>query len=260
MGIRSASRTAGVHRDTVLNILRFVGGRCEALLKSKLTGIKATHVELDEIWTYVFKKPKEEIDPELDANWYGDYYVFLGLESKTKLLFLPTIGKRTEAKTQEFAANLSRSLADRTQITSDGFRPYVPAIRRAFGGNVDFAQYYKEYTMQKTNVKKDKMHEWQMRHGFKPFTIRTGAPKSFLITTSHVERANLTFRINSKRMNRKTICFSKDEEYLHYATMLFVAHYNFCKTHSSLEKKTTPAMAAGLSLSIWRAEDLVKLC
>lgn len=95
-GIRPTARIVGIHRDTVLSILKFAGQRSEELLKRKLIDVTAEHIEVDEIWTFVKKKERKYLDPEINMGWYGDYYTFLGMESKTKLMFLPLVGKRTE--------------------------------------------------------------------------------------------------------------------------------------------------------------------
>lgn len=267
-GVRSTARIVGIHRDTVLSILKFAGRRCEKLLKAKLVNVEATHIEVDEIWTFVQKKERKYVDPENDKYWTGDYYTFLGMESQTKLMFLPLVGKRTEANTKTFMADLVRSIKGRTQITTDGFPAYRMAVKEAFGNRVDFAQYYKEYNMlnkRKVNsfVSLAERHNWKDRYraqaNGKPFLVRLGAPTVSRITTSRIERANLTLRTSNKRFNRATICFSRDEEYLHCAVMLFAAHYNFVKLHGSLGKGKTPAMASGIAEKRWSVGDLLRL-
>ena len=265
-GIRACSRIVGIHRDTVLSILRFAGRRSEGLLKRKLVDIPAEHIEVDEIWTFVKKKERKYIDPETDMKWWGDYYTFLGLDSKTKLLFLPLVGKRTETSAKIFMESLAESVTGRIQITTDGFPAYREAVKHAFKDNVDFAQYYKEYNMLnkcKVNsfVAMAEQHNWKDRYraqaNGKPFLVRCGEPDGSLITTCRIERANLTLRTASRRFNRATICFSKDEEYLHYAVMLFVAHYNFVKPHGTL-KGLTPAIGAGIENKRWKICDLLR--
>lgn len=265
--IRGTARMIGVHRDTVLSVLKFAGERAENLLKKRLVDIVAEHVEVDEIWTYVMKRRKGYVNPEKDASWMGDYYVFTGMDSATKLMFIPVIGKRTELNTEIFMQTLAQSIKGRTQITTDGFRAYPKAVKKAFGNRVDFAQYYKEYNMLKKRFPKayvsaSELHKFKdsvrAKASDKPFLVRCGNPDPKKITTSRIERSNLTFRTFCKRMNRATICFSRDEEYLHCATMLFIADYNFVKLHAGLRRKTTPAMAAGVADRIFGIEDLLR--
>jgi IS1 family transposase len=238
VGIRGAARIAGCHRDTVLRILRHAGTRSYDLLKRKLQDVKPGRIEADETWTFVLKKANKEIDPELDMNPWGDFYVFLAVEADTKVLFMPTIGKRTELATERFTDDLSRSTTGRFQLTTDGFKPYKKAVKNTFGKRVDFAQFYKEVNMENERlpVKKN------------PFRVRSGNPNLFLATTAHMERGNLTLRTWNKRFNRKTICFSKDEEYLAYSVYLFAASYNFCHLHSAHKKKLLKRNRRNISL------------
>lgn len=256
--IRGAARVAKCHRDTVLRILKHAGTRSYDLLRSKLQDVKPGRIEADETWTYVLKKANKEIDPELDLNPWGDFYVFLAVESDTKVLFMPTIGKRTELATERFANDLRQSVTGRFQITTDGYRPYKNKLREAFGNRIDFAQLYKEHHM--TNALRGRTRK-------NPFAVRAGAPDLSKATTAHMERGNLTLRTWNKRFNRKTICFSKDEEYLAYSVYLFAAAYNFCHLHSGLKvkvtgtepaKQFTPAMKQGLADRRWTVGDLLK--
>ena len=229
-GVRASARIVGIHRDTVLSILKFSGQRCEELLKRKLINVTAEHIEVDEIWTFVQKKQRQKINPEYDTDWRGDYYTYLGMESKTKLIFLPLVGKRTETNARNFMDELSKSVNGRVQITTDGFPAYRAAVKDTFGNRADFAQYYKEYNMLKERkivssyVSMSERHSWKDRYrpkeNGKCYTVRLGKPDASLITTSRIERANLTLRNSNKRFNRATICFSKDEENLHYSLML----------------------------------------
>lgn len=248
MGIRAASRVAHCHRDTVLRILKHAGSRSFDLLKKTLDGVPVNRVEADEIWTFVHKKADKETDPETDMNPWGDYYIFMAIEADKKLMLMPTIGKRTELSTERFANDVAQNTSGRFQLTTDGFRPYKRAMKSALGDRIDFAQFYKERNM--LNAIRTK------KRGV--YSVRSGNPNLKSATTAHIERANLTLRTFNRRFNRKTICFSKDEEYLAYSTYLFAAHYNFCRFHSALDKKTTPAMAGGLTNHQWTIKDLLQ--
>jgi hypothetical protein len=146
------------------------------------------------------------------------------------------------------------------------YRPYKKAVKEAFGNRVNFAQYYKEQNMYKktfdTRIAPSERHKYKesyiARANGNPYLVRSGSPNIDLITTSRIERANLTMRTSNRRFNRGTICFSKDEEFLHYSVMLFVAHYNFVKPHGTLKQKT-PAMASGITDRKWRVEEMLDL-
>lgn len=248
MGIRSAARVSNCHRDTVLRVLKHAGNRSYDLLKRRLVDVKVNHVEVDETWTYVLKKNHKDLDPELDTNPWGDFYIFIGMESENKLMLMPTIGKRSELNTGLFAEELAKTTTGRFQLTSDGFKPYKKQMKQYLGDRIDFAQIYKEHHMHNATAKDKKEVHY----------VRSGKPDKRRITTSHVERINLTLRTHNKRFNRKTICFSKDEEYLAYSVYLFTAYYNFCQPHTSLGKRITPAMASEVTDMIWKAEDILK--
>ena len=257
MGVRGTARVTGVHRDTVLRILRHAGGRAHSLMQKKLVDVPVKHVEADEIWTFVQKKSKAGTDPELDLNPWGDCYVYMAMESDTKLLLMPTIGKRTENNTFNFAQEIERSTKGRFQITTDGYRPYKAAIKELLGHRVAFTQFYKEYNMLNTVKRKPVKWDGTMKDSHHLYVVRCGRPDESRITTTHIERLNLNLRTANRRFNRKTICFSKDEEYLSYSVYLWAAHYNFCVKHGTTGM--TPAQASGLAEKRWSIEDLLKI-
>lgn len=263
-GIRSTARLARVHRDTVLRILKFAGLRAEKLLLEKLQDIQPESVQVDEIWTTVKRRLKIKPDPEFDTSAEGDFYTFLAMDAKTKLLFSPHVGKRNELNTEVFAQGLAKQISGRTQLTTDGFRPYKPKMINAFGNRIDFAQYYKEYNMLNATPKPQMVigADGVSRAIFKEkkkrevFSVRSGSPDKSRISTSHIERTNLTLRLMNRRFNRETLCISKSLEYLNYSVFLFTAFYNFCKTHGTLGSGTTPAMASNLASQRWEVRQL----
>lgn len=250
VGIRASARIANIHRDTVLRILKHAGKRSYELLKRKLIDVPVKHVQADETWTFVQKKADKELDPELDLNPWGDFYIFLAIESETKLLLMPTIGKRSERHTELFAQDLKQATTGRFQLTTDGFRPYKRCMKNALGDRIDFAQFYKEVNMLNAN-KKFAGKKKSLK------VTRCGNPDKTRITTAHVERANLSLRHFNKRFTRKTITFSKDEEYLAYSVYLSVASHNFCKVHKGILGNQTPAMASELTDKQWDCLDLL---
>jgi len=252
VGVRAAGRLAGCHRDTVLRILRHAGTRSYELLKKKLDGVKVNRIEADEVWTKVYRSAEKDTNPESDMNGWGDFYIFLGIEATSKLLMMPTIGKRSERHTEMFANDLAKCTDGRFQLSTDGFKPYKEKMKAAFGDRIDFAQFYKERNMLNANKKFT-----GKRKALK--ITRAGNPNKSLVTTAHVERVNLSLRHYNKRFTRKSISFSKDEEYLAHSVYLFVASYNFCKVHKGILGKQTPAMASGLTDRVWKSQDLLSL-
>jgi transposase-like protein/IS1 family transposase len=253
MGIRGAARIAGCHRDTVLRILKHAGTRSRKLLESKLTGLKVNHIEADEIHTTVKRKAHGKYDPETDNRSWGDFYIFLGMESTSKLLLPPVIGKRSLRHAQEFADTMARSIEGRFQITTDGFRPYKPAICNTLKGRVDFSQYYKEQIM----LRAIRLGRSPRVRRSMPYAIRAGNPKKEFITTVHIERVNLSVRHFNKRFARKTLSFSKCGDFLTHSMHLFIAHYNFCKINKGIAGCKTPAMAQGIASYKWSIINLL---
>lgn len=247
--IRSAERLTGVHRDTICRLLVRVGKHCEFMLDNKMRGLRCESLQADEIWTFVNKKQKAmELE---DPFEYGDAYLYTAIDRNTKLCPSFKIGKRCEETTEHFIFDLSERIEGRVQITTDGYPHYRRAIPRHFGGRADFMQLVKNYG-------DDPMDE----HRYSPGRIRSvdhvwvqGFPDPKLVSTSHVERANLSIRTSMRRFARLTLSFSKKLENLKAACALYFAWYNFVRIHRSL--RTTPAMAAGIAGSAWSVSDLI---
>ena len=207
-------------------------------------------VQVDEIWTYVAKKEKR-VTVDDDPTVVGDQYVFVAMDSETKLVPCFRVGKRNSANTWYFVQDLSQRISGRPQITTDGFRPYVPAVEDAFGANVDYAMLVKIYGEPDES---DKRYSPGEIVETRPIPI-SGEPKPWLISTSHIERQNLTMRMQLRRFTRLTNAFSKKLENLKAALALHFAWYNFCRVHSTL--RVTPAMAAGIAEHVWGLEEVV---
>lgn len=248
--IRSTERMTGVHRDTICRLLVDVGDRCNDLLDGSMRNLRCGYVQCDEIWTYVGKKQRrvrKEDSPEL-----GDQWVFVAMDAETKLVPVFTVGKRTEETTWYFINDLAERLANRIQLTTDGFVFYRRIVEETFGSEIDFAQLVKLYG--------DYGQHGHERYSPSPIVeviskVRTGDPDQKHICTSHIERQNLTMRMQMRRFTRLTNAFSKKLTNLKAACALHFAHYNFCRVHSSL--RVTPAMAAGLTNEVWPLSTLV---
>lgn len=248
--IRSTERMTGIHRDTITRLVVSVGGDCERLLDERMRGLCCRYVQADEIWTYVGKKEKR-VGAEDDPQRVGDQYVFVAMDSESKLIPCFRVGKRDWANAWYFVRDLQERLTTRVQLTTDGFRPYLPAVEDAFGADVDYAMLVKTYSEPAESEKRYSPGEFV---NARPIPI-SGTPKPWLISTSHIERQNLTMRMQLRRFTRLTNAFSKKLENLKAACALHFAHYNFCRVHSTL--RVTPAMAAGVTENIWPIEKLL---
>jgi IS1 family transposase len=248
--IRSVERMTGVHRDTIMRLVVKVGMKCADLMDERLRRLHCRRIQADEIWTYVGKKEKR-VGYGDDASEVGDQYVFVAMDSETKLIPCFRVGKRDSVTTYYFIQDLQERLANRVQLTTDGFRPYKDAIDDAFGMDVDYAMLVKVYS---NSGQADTRYSPGEIVDVRTIPI-TGAPNPRLISTSHIERQNLTIRMQLRRFTRLTNAFSKKLVNLKAACALHFAHYNFCRVHSSL--RVTPAMAAGVTERVRELEELV---
>jgi len=252
--IRSTERMTGVHRDTILRLLREVGKRCVAIQEERMTGFHSRFIEADEIWCYVYKKEgrltakDRTIHPER-----GDQYVFVALDAESKLIPAFRVGKRDGQTALAFMEDLRRRLAEngRIQLTTDGFNAYLGAVEEVFGNEVDYAQLVKIYAATPANEGRYS----PPRVTETVSTIINGDPKPWRICTSYVERQNLTMRMMMRRFTRLTNAFSKKLENLKAALALHFVYYNFCRVHRTL--KVTPAMEAGLTDRVWGLAELL---
>ena len=208
-------------------------------------------LEVDEIWAYVGMKQKQAAThPERRAQ-IGDFYTFVALDAETKLVPCFRVGKRTWNETDAFIGDLKSRLATRIQLTSDAFPAYYGAVSRAFENRVDYAQLQKVYA---SDLNWGRYTPPQMVNAIKEPLI--GQPDRDLISTSYVERQNLTMRMAMRRFTRLTNGFSKKLENLKAAVALHFAHYNFVRIHKTL--RVTPAMAANISDRLWSMTELVE--
>lgn len=245
--IASIVRATGVNKRTILRLLCESGAKCQHILDTNLRGLGCKVIETDEIWAYVGKKQKHlaSTDDELEK---GDQYVFVAIDPDTKLIPTYTVGKRTGTTAIEFMWDLRNRVKDRFQLTTDQFVGYYNAVDKVFGANIDYAQLKKIYHGNGDGT--------PVREGYSPSDLlRTeitpviGRPKPERISTSYVERQNLTIRMQMRRFTRLTNAFSKKLENLKMALALHFYYYNFVRTHQTL--RMTPAMRAGLTNRFW---------
>jgi IS1 family transposase/transposase-like protein len=255
--VRSIERMTGTHRDTILDAMVTLGKACKRFLETTISGVHVVNVQADEIWGYVHMKEKARLRRHYPEDGCGDAYCYTAIERTTKLLIAWHLGKRCEGDTWEFAHKLRRATVGDFQLTTDGFHPYRSAVPGAFGPSLDFAVLIKDYHAAPEEARRYSPPE-VVRVTVR---IQTGNPDENQICTSHVERHNLTIRMQIRRMTRLTNAFSKKWENHEAALALFFAYYNFCRPHMTLTAeaghKTTPAMAAGLTDRVWTVAELL---
>lgn len=249
--IRSTERMTGVNRETVGTLLVRVGNACADLLDRTMVNLDCDRLEIDELWAFVGKKQRH-VTKDDDKSRVGDTWTFVAVDAETKLVPSFLVGKRDAASTQAVIDDVAARLKNRVQISTDGLRSYIDSIGKAFAETgVDYAQLHKTYEAEATGPGRYSP----------PKVIATektpvfGAPVAELVSTSYVERQNLTVRMGVRRYTRLTNAFSKKLENHVAATALHFAHYNFVRRHQTL--RVTPAMAAGVSATLWSVDDLL---
>jgi len=241
----------GVNRETIGTLLVRVGNGCSELLNDKMVNLDCDRLEIDELWAFVGKKQRH-VTKNDDRSRVGDTWTFVAVDADTKLVPSFLVGKRDAACTQAFISDVAARLKNRVQISTDGLRSYIESIGEAFAETgVDYAQLHKTYEAEASGPGRYSP----------PKVIATektpvfGAPVEELVSTSYVERQNLTVRMGVRRYTRLTNAFSKKIENHIAATALHFAHYNFVRRHQTL--RVSPAMAAGVSATLWSVDDLL---
>ncbi len=241
----------GTHRDTICRLLVEVGDGCAKLTDDQMRELPCRRIEVDEIWAYVGKKQRH-ITPLDDPRRLGDQYTFIALDPETKIVPAYRVGKRDLPTATAFITDLSERLANRVQLSSDALAAYVEATERAFGAGVDYGQVVKFFEPEPVG-----------RGRYSPphvvgaeRSVIVGNPDRAHISTSLIERQNLTMRTSMRRFTRLTNAFSKKVENLRAAVSLHFAHYNFVRVHRSL--RVTPAMEARVSDRLWSLDELVE--
>jgi IS1 family transposase len=254
MAIRQVERMTGVFRDTIMNYGLKVGQGCARIMDEKMRNLDCRNIQVDEIWGFVQKK-KKNIKETDDPYKVGDAWTFCAIDADSKLVPSYKVGKRDAITANAFISDLASRLKNRIQLSSDALPAYIEAVEQAFGADVDYGQVVKAY-------ERDDSYTPERRYSpNKLVKVHTeaimGDPLPPFISTSYVERVNLTTRHHMRRLTRLTIAFSKKMENFEAAVSLHFAYYNFVKSHSSL--RCTPAMAAGVERSFWTVGDLVEM-
>lgn len=251
--IRATTRIVGVSKNTVVKLLCELGKACRAHHDQHVRGVTSKRVQCDEIWSFVYAKDKSLSEAEKASGEKGSMWTWTAIDADSKLVLSYLIGARDAGYAWEFMRDVSERLANRVQLTTDGHKPYLAAVDAAFAGDIDYAILIKEYGEVDGGAGR-----------YSPAkctgTIRkpvTGSPLAEHVSTSYVERQNLTMRMALRRFTRLTNAFSKKVENLEHAVSLHFAYYNFCRVHQTL--RVTPAMAAGLADHVWSIEELIAL-
>ena len=255
-------RVTGAAKNTVTKLLVDLGQACVEYQNVALTDLPCTRIECDEIWAYCYAKQRNVPDEHRGSFGYGDVWTWTAICADTKLVPSWLVGERTVDDAYVFMQDVSSRLANRVQLTTDGHRPYLSAVEAAFGSDVDYAMLIKIYG-EPEGVGNERRYSPAECTGTEKRKI-TGNPVKSLVSTSYVERQNLTMRMGMRRFTRLTNGFSKKVENLAHAVSLHYMHYNFGRPHKTLTKAaggypTTPAMAAGVADHVWTLTEIAAL-
>jgi len=253
--LRATSRIVDCSINTVTKLLVDVGAVCAEYQDKTLRNLTCKRVQCDEIWSFCYAKEKNVPEAMKGKLGYGDVYTWTALCADTKLMINFLVGRRGSEFAKIFIDDLASRLSNKIQLTTDGHKVYLDAIENAFGSEVDYAMLIKIYG--KPPVKEDQVKYSPAEcSGIKKNSI-TGNPDKKHVSTSYVERQNLTMRMSMRRFTRLTNGFSKKIDNLYFAVALHFMYYNFCRIHKTL--RVTPAMEAGISDHVWDIEDIIKL-
>lgn len=251
--IRATCRMTDTAKGTVLKLLADVGKACKEYQDKVLCDLPCKKIQCDEIWSFCYAKDKNVPEDKKDKFGYGDVWTFVALCADSKLVPSWYVGKRDLQTATVFMKDLASRMKNRVQLTTDGNRAYMEAVERAFGFDIDYSQLIKLYG---NEPEKEVRYSPAKCIGTKKENIN-GNPDTKNISTSFVERQNLTMRMSMRRFTRLTNAFSKKVENLSHAVALHFMYYNFCRIHQSL--RITPAMEAGVTDHLWEIDDILKL-
>lgn len=254
VGINAACRISGASKMTVLKLLAEAGQACADYMDSNIRNLQTKRVECDEIWSFVHCKQRNVNDAKAAPDGAGDAWTWTAIDADSKLMISYLVGSRDAECALTFIDDLRSRLSNRVQLTTDGHKSYLLAVEESFGADVDYAQLVKTYgevpggaagrysPAECTGIKKERV---------------VGNPDMKKVSTSYVERSNLTIRMQNRRFTRLTNAFSKKIDNHIHAFSLFAMHYNYCKVHKTL--RVTPAMQAGIADRIWTHAEIIDL-
>jgi IS1 family transposase len=252
--VRAVARMTGIARNTILSLVVEAGAACAEFQDKALQNLTCKRIQCDEIWQFCYAKDKNVPLDKKGQFGFGSVWTWIALDADTKLICSWMVGNRDAYAAYEFMKDLAGRLANRVQLTSDGHAAYLTAVEAAFGDDIDFAQLVKIYG-EGSEVEEKRYSPAECR-GCKKKAI-TGSPDPKHVSTSYVERQNLTMRMHMRRFTRLTNGFSKKLENHVAAVSLHCMFYNFVRIHQTL--RITPAMAAGVTDRVWDIADIVRL-
>lgn len=251
--IRSTCRMTGAAKGTVLKLLVDLGHACEVYQRTALVDLNCRRIQCDEIWSFCYAKAKNVPEEMKEQEGVGDVWTWTALDSDSKLIVSYLVGTRDASCASEFMEDVAGRLAHRVQLTTDGLKAYLNAVDGAFGLDVDFAQLVKMYG---EGARPEKRYSPARYIGAEKRCV-SGNPDMEKVSTSHVERQNLTMRMCMRRFTRLTNAFSKKIENHAAAIALHFMYYNFARVHQTL--RVTPAMEAGIADHPWSIAEIVSL-
>ncbi len=252
--IRSTVRMTGIAKNTVIKLLVDLGKACSEYQDKAFRNLSCKRIQCDEIWSFVGAKDKNVPADKKGVFGYGDVWTWTAIDAQSKIIPCWYVGDRSAESAYHFIHDLKGRLANRVQLTTDGHKAYLDAVETAFGDDIDFAQLVKIYGTEKKQG--EARYSPAQCMGARKAHV-TGKPEYDHVSTSFVERSNLTMRMGMRRFTRLTNAFSKKVENHEHAIALHFMHYNFARVHTSL--RVTPAMEAGISDHVWELEEIVNL-
>jgi IS1 family transposase len=255
--IRATCRMTGTAKGTVTRLLGELGKACYTYQYRTLRGLECERIQCDEIWSFCYAKEKNVPAKFKGEYGYGDIWTWVAICADTKIVPCWWVGRRDGLNAMHFMADLQQRLAHRVQLTTDGHNTYLHAVEATFGADIDYAMLVKQYGKPVDPERPETRYSPGECIGAQKVRIQ-GDPDPDAISTSYIERQNLTMRMGMRRMTRLTNAFSKKVENLSAAVALHFMWYNFGRVHKTLGNKT-PAMAAGVSDHVWKPVEIARL-
>jgi IS1 family transposase len=254
--LRATSRITNIHIDSITRILEKVGKACQKFHNDKVVNIHSKLVQCDEIWSFIFCKDRNiEYCTKKQEQHVGDAWTWVGMDADTKLVISWLVGDRGAECANEFMCDVASRLVNRVQLTTDGHKEYLVAVEQAFEDEIDYARLIKTYGKADGNDN-ERRYSPATVTGIRKVWV-SGDPNPEEISTSYIERQNLTMRMSMRRFTRLTNAFSKKIENHKHSIAIHYVYYNFVRMHKTL--RCTPAMAAGLAQSFMSIDDIVRM-
>jgi IS1 family transposase len=254
--IRSIVRMTGASKNTIVKLLADAGNAFAAYHDQYMRGVTARRVQCDEIWSFVYAKAKNVAGAKRKDLAYGDVWTWVALEADSKLAISYLVGGRDADYALALMDDLRQRVTTRLQLTTDGHAAYLQAVEEAFGADIDYSMLIKLYGAPPASAEAARRYSPSECVGSRKAPV-TGNPDPKYVSTSYVERQNLTMRMAIRRFTRLTNAFSKKLENHAHSVAIHFMHYNFVRIHQTL--RVTPAMASGVTKTLWSLTDLVRV-